>query len=128
VNFYSKFNKGTISDEVNLQHLRDLEAGWGAQERRLADGRPFLTGTSFSKADIIWAIKVLRIFECGYPFKKNFPALFSWFSRIQQRPGFQEGVMQNHRTMGRIFRLKSSLENLLGMGIRKVSKAPAQAM
>ena len=125
--FYTRFNKDAIEDEVNLTHLQHLEAGWGAQEQRLADGRPFLTGDAFSKADIIWAIKVLRIFECGYPFKKNFPALFAWFSRIQQRPGFQAGVMKKHRTIGRAFRLKSSIENLLGMGIRKVSRAPVTA-
>ena len=125
--FHTRFSKDAIEDDVNLTHLQNLEAGWGAQEQRLADGRPFLTGDAFSKADIIWAIKVLRIFECGYPFKKNFPALFAWFTRIQQRPGFQQGVMKQHRTMGRAFRLKSSIENLLGMGIRKVSRTPAPA-
>ncbi len=121
--FYAKFNSDAIDDDVYLQHLRALESGWGAQEQRLADGRPFLTGNSFSKADIIWAIKVLRIFECGYPFKQNFLALFEWFIRIQRRPGFQQGVMRRHKTMGRMFLVKSTIENLFGQGIRKVSRA-----
>lgn len=125
--FYSKFNADAIDESVNLEHLQALEKGWGEQERRLADGRPFLTGDTFTKADIIWAIKVLRIFECGYPFKKNFPALHAWFQRIQKRPGFQQGVMRRHKKFARLFRLKSAIEHLFGGGIRKVSQAPSTA-
>lgn len=121
--FYTKFNADAIDDSVNLEHLRALEKGWGEQEQRLADGRPFLTGDTFSKADIIWAIKVLRIFECGYPFKKNFPALYAWFQRVQKRPGFQQGVMRRHKKYARLFRVKSAIEHLFGGGIRKVSQA-----
>ncbi len=58
--FYSKFNNNEIDEATNLQHLQALEAGWAAQAQRLQDGRAFLTGESFSKADIIWAIKTLR--------------------------------------------------------------------
>ena len=86
-----------------------------------------MTGESFSKADIIWAIKTLRIRECGYPFKENFPALYAWFERMQQRPGFQAGVMNHHRTMSMAFRLKAATENLLGRGIKRASRAPAPA-
>ena len=123
--FYTKFNNDEIDDATNLEHLQALEAGWGAQNERLADGRQFLTGDSFSKADIIWAIKTLRIFECGYPFKENFPALFEWFERVQQRPGFQQGVMNHHRTMSTAFKFKAAIENLLGFGIRRASHRQA---
>lgn len=123
VEFYSRFNRDAIDAETYLQHLRALESGWSEQNARLAaDGRPFLTGATFSKADIIWAIKVLRILECGYPFADNFPALDSWFRRVRERRGFRDGVMRTHRAMSLAFRAKAALENLLGIGIRGASR------
>lgn len=126
LNFYSRFNRDQIAEDVYVGHLRDLEQAWADQEARFqSDGRPFLTGDTFSKADIVWAIKTLRIFECGYPFEENFPALFAWFNRVRQRPGFQQGVMASHRTLSTIFRIKSKVENALGMGLRGVSRSAA---
>jgi glutathione S-transferase len=123
VAFYSRFNRDAIDADTYLQHLRALESGWGEQNARLAaDGRPFLTGATFSKADIIWAIKVLRILECGYPFADHFPALDSWFRRVRERPAFRDGVMRRHRAMSLAFRAKAALENLLGLGIRGASR------
>jgi glutathione S-transferase len=116
--FYTQFNKDAIAEETFLMHLRDLEEGYQAQETRLlSDGRQYLVGSTFSIADIIWAIKVLRLTECGYPFKQRFPALSAWYSRIQSRPGFKDGVMANNRLLHRVFRLKAGLANVLGNGI-----------
>jgi glutathione S-transferase len=125
--FYARYNRDDIDAATYRQHLEALESGWGEQDARLvADGRPFLTGPTFTKADIIWAIKVLRILECGYPFAANYPALYAWFERIRMRPGFRDGVMRSHRAMSLAFRVKAALENALGMGIRGASRrAPA---
>lgn len=123
--FYARFNRDEIDEATFLGHLRDLEQGWGEQEARLADGRPFLTGDTFTKADIIWAIKVLRIFECGYPFAENFPRLDEWFGRIRRREGFRAGVMNPHRLMSNAFRVKAAIERLLGGGIARASRAAA---
>jgi glutathione S-transferase len=124
VQFYTRFNRDQIDAEAYLGHLRALESGWGAQDARLAaDGRPFLTGETFTKADIIWSIKVLRILECGYPFATQFPALHSWFRRVSSRRGFRDGVMRSHRAMSLAFRAKAAVENLLGTGIRKSTLA-----
>ncbi len=124
VEFYSRFDRDEIEAASYLQHLRALEAGWGDQDARLAaDGRPYLLGDAFSKADIIWSIKVLRILECGYPFARNFPSLHAWFERIRERPGFRDGVMRSHRAMSLAFRAKAALENLFGAGIREFSRA-----
>jgi len=68
---------------------------------------------------------VFRIYECGYPFDRNFPAVAEWFGRVQERPGFKNGVMQRHRAMSRAFRFKSKLQNWLGMGLQQVSRSAA---
>jgi glutathione S-transferase len=125
--FYQRYNRGAIDAATFLRHLHALESGWGAQEQRLrADGRPFLTGSTFSRADMIWAIKVLRIFECGYPFRERFPSLYEWFLRVRARPGFQQGVLGPNRMAHRLFRVKAAVERLLGAGIARVATGPAR--
>ncbi len=124
--FYRQFNDDAIAVETFVHHLNELEAGYAEQNARLeADGRPFLTGDTFTAADIIWAIKVLRLTECGYPFGQHFPALSAWFSRVEQRPGYQDGVMDNHRFFHHAFRFKSRLEHWFGGGISRASRIAA---
>ena len=124
--FYSDLNRNEISRETFTQHLHALESGYAAQEERLtSDNRPFLTGNTFSTADIIWAIKVLRLTECGYPFEKNFPALAAWYRRVEQRPGFQDGVLAKNRFFHTAFRFKARVERLLGVGIQTESQFAA---
>jgi glutathione S-transferase len=126
--FYSRFDHGSIDQATYHEHLTALENGYQSLEDQLrSDGREFLTGAAFSAADIIWSIKVLRISECGYPFKRNFPALFEWYSRVSQRAGFQDGVMAKHRGMSRAFRVKSTLENLVGVGLQQAARQQAAA-
>ena len=122
LSFYQRYNRGTIDEETFLGHLAALEAGWGEQEDRLrGDGRPFLTGATFSRADILWAVKVQRIVECGYPFAARFPHLHAWYRRVQARPGFQQGVQGPNRAAHYVFRFKAAIENLLGKGIARVA-------
>ncbi len=124
LDFYRRYNDNAIDEATFLTHLRALEASWGAQEQRLrSDNRPFLTGGQFTRADVMWAIKVLRIYECGYPFANNFPALHAWYQRVSARPGFQQGVLAPHRAMHRAFRVKATIERWLGGGIAKVAAA-----
>ena len=70
-------------------------------------------------ADVIWAMKTLRLTECDYPFDELFPAYAAWFKRISERPSFQEGVMGKHRTMSKVMRIKANVEGLLGIGLKK---------
>lgn len=120
--FYQRYNRDAIDEDTYLGHLRALEEGWGAQEARFAaDGRPFLTGASLSRADILWAAMVLRIFECGYPFAARFPRLNDWFERMRARPGFQAGVLAPNQTMHRVFRFKAALERFFGGGLARVA-------
>lgn len=120
--FYRRFNAGEIDLATFHEHLHRLEAGYAEQEARLADGRAFLTGNAFSIADIIWAIKVLRLSECAYPFRRNFPALAAWYARVAARPGFRQGVLGRYRLVHHVFRLKGGLLNLLGRGVANASR------
>ena len=119
--FYTHYSNGKIPEETFIKHLRDLESAWAELDRLLEDERPFLTGQTFTLADILWSIKVLRIQECGYPFKTKFPALFEWFQRVRQREAFKESVMGKHKAMHVAFRVKSSIERLAGRGIDRVA-------
>jgi glutathione S-transferase len=116
--FYGRFDEGAIDLETNRAHLAALEKGFGELEARLAsDGRAFLLGSDLTVADIPWSIKVLRLTECGYPFGRNFPALWAWFGRISARPGFRRGVMAHHGFLSQAFRAKAAVENWLGVGL-----------
>jgi glutathione S-transferase len=124
--FYAKFNSDQIDESTFLAHLHALENAYSEQEQRLReDGRPYLTGGQFSMADIIWAIKVMRLTECGYPFQRNYPALAAWYARIAQRDGFRDGVLRKNWLFHYAFRLKAAAENLFGGGIRNASRGAA---
>ncbi len=119
VSFYTGYDNRSIPDTVYMEHLDKLNAAFQAHEQRLQDGRSFMTGNELTMADIIWAMKTLRLIECDYPFDELFPAYFSWFQRISQRPSFREGVMGRHKTMSTAFRVKAGVEHLFGIGLKK---------
>ncbi len=122
--FYGRFNGDAIDPETFVHHLHALEEGYREQDGRLAEsGAPFLTGSSFASADIIWAIKVLRLRECGYPFARRFPHLEAWYQRVSRRRGFREGVLRNHRLLHHAFRAKAAVEHWFGGGIRRAMRA-----
>lgn len=117
--FYEGYDKGSIPDAVYLDHLTKLNDAFRAHEKRLLDGRMFLTGDDLTMADIIWAMKTLRLIECDYPFEQCFPAYYAWFKRISSRPSFQEGVMGKHKLMSTAFRAKARVEHLLRVGLKR---------
>ena len=119
VSFYEGYDNQSIPDAVYVEHLEKLNTAFKAHEKRLQDGRKFLTGDELTMADIIWAMKTLRLIECDYPFKTIFPAYYAWFERVSQRPSFQHGVMGKHRFMSSAFRVKAGIEHLLGVGLKK---------
>ncbi|MFK8047050.1 MAG: glutathione S-transferase family protein [Halioglobus sp.] len=117
--FYGGFDSKTIPDEVYIGHLEGLNKAFQEHEQRLGDGRPFLTGETLTMADVIWAMKTLRLIECGYPFAQCFPNYSAWFERVSSRPSFREGVMGKHQLMSKAFRAKATLENVLGIGLKR---------
>lgn len=119
VDFYEGYDAKAIPESVYEEHLEKLNRAFRAHEARLADGRAFLTGDSVTMADIIWAMKTLRLLECDYPFADCFPAYAAWFKRVSERPSFQEGVMGKHRFMSAAMTAKARVERLLGLGLRR---------
>ncbi|MDG1206506.1 MAG: glutathione S-transferase family protein [Pseudomonadales bacterium] len=118
-NFYEGYDTKTIPDSVYTDHLDKLNAAFASHEKRLQDGRKFLSGDDLTMADIIWAMKTLRLTECDYPFEQCYPAYVAWFKRVSTRPSFQEGVIGKHKFMSTAFRAKASVENLLGIGLKR---------
>ena len=119
ISFYEGYDSQTIPDAVYIEHLEKLNAAFRSHEERLQDGREFLTGDNLTMADIIWAMKTLRLTECDYPFEELFPAYADWFKRIADRPSFREGVMGKHKLMSSVFRVKANIEQLFGIGLKK---------
>ena len=119
VRFYEGFDSKSFPDAIYVEHLEKLNAAFRAHEGRLQDGRAFLTGAHLTMADVLWAMKTLRLTECGYPFATCFPAWHAWYGRITSRPAFQEGVMGKHRFLSKAFQMKARVEDLLGIGLRR---------
>ncbi|MEP4485617.1 MAG: glutathione S-transferase family protein [Halioglobus sp.] len=119
VDFYEGYDNQSIPEHVYEQHLERLNMAFKDHEQRLADGRMFLTGDDLTMADVIWAMKTLRLTECDYPFEQLFPNYFGWYQRISKRPSFREGVMGKHQFMSTAFRAKAKLENILGIGLKR---------
>lgn len=127
LSFYDEFSHDRITQEVYMHHLRRLQSGFAELEQLfVSDQRPWIVGSAFSMADIIWAIKVLRIRDCGYPMARHFPALYAWFLRVRARPGFVEGVWRDARWASRAFRVKSAVTGLFSPNIREMSETLKQ--
>lgn len=119
ISFYEGFDDKSIPEQIYVDHLEKLNASFRDHEERLQDGRAFLTGDTLTMADVIWAMKTLRLSECGYPFAQCFPAYHAWYERLSARPSFQEGVMGKHRLMSKAFRAKAAVEHAMGIGLKR---------
>ena len=127
VTFYEQYSTRTIPEAVLDGHLEKLYRAFAARDRDLADGRPFLMGSDVTIADAFWAMKVLRLIECGYPFAEHHPAVLAWYERVAQRPSFRDGVMSHNRLSSRVFRAKAAVENLFGQGLQTAVASLASA-
>ena len=119
VEFYDGYSTGSIPESVYTDHLRKLHTPFTELDDELGDGRCFLMSDEVSIADAFWAMKILRLTECGYPVASHHPRLNDWYQRIYQRPSFQNEVMQKNRLTNRAFRAKARVESLLGIGLER---------
>ena len=119
VEFYQGYSNQSIPEEIYLSHLHKLLNAFQDLEARLGDGRNFLTGDAITMADVIWAMKTLRLLECDFPFATIYPNYYAWYQRVTSRPSFQQGVMAKHSFMSGAFKAKAKIEHVLGIGLRK---------
>ena len=72
-------------------------------ETRLADSRPFLTGTTFTEADIRLFVTLIRfdaayygLFKCNRQRLADYPALSAYTKRVLDLPGVRDTVSIDH--------------------------------
>ena len=127
VSFYDAYSTGAIPESIFAGHLSKLCQAFKRLDKRMQDGRQFLMGETLGIADIFWSMKVLRLAETGYPFAQFHPRLNQWYELICARDSFQNEVMGKHRLTNRVFRIKSGLENALGLGLKQALAKVASA-
>ena len=125
VNFYEGYSNRTIPESVFLDHLVKLHTAFCELDVELADGRQFLMSDELSIADAFWAMKILRLLECGYPVASHHPRLHEWYRRIYARPSFQNEVMGRNRLANRVFHAKARVEAMFGKGLKQAVDAVA---
>ena len=108
-----------MPESTYIEHLLKLHAAFNQIEAEQRDGRKFLMGDDITIADAFWAMKVLRLIECGYPFAEHHPRVLAWFDRVSVRPSFQNEVMGKNKIGHHAFKIKAGIENLIGIGLGK---------
>jgi glutathione S-transferase len=89
--FYLDFQVGF--DCARIEHaVRRTDAAFAVLDARLADGRAFLSGDTFSLSDIAWMPNVHRFALMGWPFE-NTPFLSAWFDQVKSRPSYDTALM-----------------------------------
>jgi glutathione S-transferase len=80
-------------DRARIEHaVRRTDAAFAVLDARLADGRAFLSGDTFSLSDIAWMPNVHRFALMGWPFE-NTPFLSAWFDQVKSRPSYDTALM-----------------------------------
>ncbi|MCA9617614.1 MAG: glutathione S-transferase N-terminal domain-containing protein [Myxococcales bacterium] len=120
--FYESYSTDAFTDDVFVKHLRDLEAGFAEVDTLLSDGRAWLLGDDFSMADVMWSLKMMRLWEIRYPFDSHYPALGAWYERVTSRPGFREAVWRDARAMSLFVRTWARACHAFGGGVGKVAR------
>ena len=125
VSFYDAYSRRSIPESTYLEHLAKLYEAFCELNAQLADGRRFLMTDEVTIADAFWAMKILRLTECGYPVEAHHPLLYRWYQRVYQRPSFQNEVMGKNRLTHAIFRAKAGVERFFGRGLKQALDAVA---
>ncbi len=89
--FKLDFAAGFDPDRINASIVR-TDDGFRILDARLADGREFLGGDTFSVTDVAWMPNVHRMKLMGWPFEQT-ANLTAWFERVAERPSYQKGLV-----------------------------------
>lgn len=90
--FYLDFKTGFDRDRVDCA-VRRTAAAFGVLEARLADGRPYLSGDTFSLSDIAWMPNAHRFNLMGWPTHQT-PHLAKWFVRMKTRKSYKSALLE----------------------------------
>jgi glutathione S-transferase len=92
VEFKRAFAARDANWQANLESaIRELEGHFRNLEHGLATNR-WLIGSNFTLADIAWTPNVHRMHLMEWPVAL-YPHLSRWYSQLQQRPSFQQAVI-----------------------------------
>ena len=84
--FHREFRAGFDRNRIEKSVAASAE-DFKLLDQLLSDGRQFLTGDTFSLADIAWIPNFHRFDLIGWPFGR-FPNLQHWFQRVSDRPSY----------------------------------------
>ncbi len=90
--FYLDFAAGFDPKRIEYAIGRTA-AAFQVLEARLADGRAYLSGESFTLSDIAWLPNAHRFALMGWPYAET-PNLAAWFERMKTRPSYQDALMK----------------------------------
>ncbi|SNS53716.1 glutathione S-transferase family protein [Tropicimonas sediminicola] len=98
--FRRDFAQGFGRERIDAAVRRTAE-GFRHLDALLADGRPFLSGETFSLSDVAWMPNVHRFALMGWPFEQT-PRLQDWFDRVSRRPSYGAALLawQNEEVAG----------------------------
>ncbi len=116
--FYRDFAAGFSRERIDAAVNR-VKSGFDRLDGILSDGRPYLSGTDFTVADIAWMPNVHRFELMGWPFE-NTPHLQRWFENVSRRPSYEQALVswENPQVTGD-FRAYSRKRHEEGTGIRR---------
>ena len=110
---YPRLNNGVYragfatTQEAYDEAFADVFAELDAVEARLAAGGPFLTGETFTEADIRLFVTLVRFdpayngaFKCNRRRLADYPALSAYLKRVLAIPGIRETVSIDHIKRG----------------------------
>ena len=83
----------------------DLRPRLHALEAALGDGRPYLTGETYTLADVLWTCALARIALSGrraWFGAARTPRLDAWYGAMQSRPSFREADIWDQIYVGRL--------------------------
>jgi glutathione S-transferase len=92
VEFKRAFAARDANWQANVESaIRDMEGHFRNLEHGLATSR-WLIGNNFTLADVAWSPNVHRMHLMEWPMAL-YPDLSRWYSQLQQRPSFQQAVI-----------------------------------
>lgn len=89
--FRRDFAAGFAPDRID-DGVRRTDEGFRHLDGLLSDGRPYLSGDTFSLSDIAWMPNFHRMDLMGWPYERT-PHLRQWFARVSQRPSYRKALV-----------------------------------